>query len=183
MENLFLEDVSKMNSDELEAFSDYTAAAMLKSGLNIITFLDEVKGKNFDKSLEKRLSYFSRYDNIEAGIIQLDPDRYAAGAGKVFFADDKPFVTVGFSLWHPSGNADEVTEEWLKDQADIINAKKADLTSINGYTVINVHPWTVGPDDLLYFTEQLGENIEVIGVDELLSAIKQNIPHEFAIPD
>ena len=67
-------------------------------------------------------------------------------------------------------------------QADIINEKKADLNSINGYTVINVHPWTVGPDDLLYFINQLGENIEVIGVDELLSAIKQNIPHEYAIP-
>ncbi len=174
--------ISKMNSKELEAFSDYTASVMLNSGLNIITFLDEVNGDNFDKSFQKRLSYFSRYDHIKGGIIQLDPDRYSAGGGKVFFSDDKPFVSVGFSLWHPSGNADEVTNEWLKEQTDIINAKQADLTSINGYTVINVHPWTVGPDDLQYFVSQLGENIEVIGVNELLAAIQQNIPHEFATP-
>ncbi len=175
--------ISKMNSAELEAFSDYTASVMLESGLNIITFLDEVNGLFFDKSFEERLSYFSRYDNIEGGIIQLDPDRYSAGKGKVFFSDDKPFVTVGFSLWHPSGNADEVTNEWLKEQADIINSKKADLTSINGYTVINIHPWTVGPDDVQYFISQLGDNVEVIGVNDLLAAVKQNVPHKFAKPE
>ncbi len=175
--------ISKMSSKELEAFSDYTASVMLESGLNIMTFLDEVKGPFFYNSFEKRLSYFSRYDNIEGGVIQLDPDRYAAGGGKVFFSDDKPFITVGFSLWHPSGNADEVTNEWLKEQAEVINSKKADLSSINGYTVINVHPWTVGPDDLQYFVSQLGDNVEVIGVNELLAAVKQNIPHETAMPE
>lgn len=175
--------ITKMNSKELEAYSDYTASAMLKSGLNIITFLDEEEGIGFDKNIQKRLSYFSRYDNIEGGILQLDPDRYSAGGGKVYFSNDKPFVTVGFSLWHPSGNADEVTNEWLKEQADIINGKKADINSINGYTVINIHPWTVGTDDLQYFISQLDDNIEVIGINELLSAVKQNIPHEFAKPE
>lgn len=175
--------ISKMNSEELEAFSDYTASVMKESGLNIITLLDKAEKDSFYKGFEKRLSYFSRYNNIEGGIIQLDPDRYSAGEGRVFFADDKPFVSVGFSLWHPSGNADEVTEDWLKEQADIINSRKADINTINGYTVINVHPWTVGPDDLLYFVNQLGDNIEVVGIEELLAAVKQNIPHEAAIPD
>ncbi len=175
--------ISKMSSKELEAFSDYSASLMLESGLNIITFLDESKGINFDNNFEKRLSYFSRYDNIEGGIIQLDPDRYSSGNGKVFFSNDKPFVTVGFSLWYPSGNADDVTKEWLKEQAQIVNSKKADLSSINGYTVINIHPWTIGPDDLQYFISQLDDNIEIIGIDELLSAVKQNVPHEFAQPE
>lgn len=174
--------ISKMNSDELEAFSDYTAAVMKASGLNIMTILDDAEKESFYKDIEKRLSYFSRYDNIEGGILQLDPDNYSAGKGRVFFADGKPFVTVGFSLWYPSGNADEVTNEWLKEQADIINSKKADINTINGYTVINVHPWTVGPDDLQYFVSQLGDNIEIIGIDELLAAVKENIPHEAAIP-
>ena len=176
--------ISKMNTEELEAFSDYTAAAMLNSGLNIVTLLDESTEKDsFDKSFEKRLSYLSRYDNIEGGIIQLDPDRYSYGKGKVFFSDDKPFVTIGFSLWHPSGNADEATNDWLKEQADIINAKTADLTTINGYTVINIHPWTVGPDDLQYFISQLNDNIEIISINELLAAIKQNIPHNTCSPE
>jgi hypothetical protein len=175
--------ISKMNSKELRAFSDYTASIMLESGLGIMTLLDEIKDDSFDYSMQKRLGYFSRYDNIKGGILQLDPDNYAGGGGRVYFSDDKPFVSVGFSLWHPSGNASEVTNEWLAEQAAIINAKSADISSINGYTVINVHPWTVGPDDLAYFVSQLGDNIEVLPVDELLAAVEQNIPHEFAQPD
>ena len=175
--------ISKMSYDKLEAFSDYSASLMLESGLSIITFLDERSGLGFDKRFENRLAYFSRYDNIEGGIIQLDPDRYSSGRGKVFFSNDKPFVTVGFSLWYPSGNPDDVTNEWIKKQADIINSKNADLSSINGYTVINIHPWTIDTDDLHYFISELDDNVEVIGVDELLSAIKQNVPHETAQPE
>ncbi|MBQ4625753.1 MAG: hypothetical protein IJB45_00700 [Clostridia bacterium] len=175
--------VSKMNSKELKAFSDYTASVMLESGLGIMTLLDEIEGNSFDISMQKRLGYFSRYDNIKGGILQLDPDRYSAGGGRVYFSDGKPFVSVGFSLWHPSGNASEVTGEWLAEQAEIINAKPADIKTINGYTVINVHPWTVGPDDLAYFVSQLDDGVEVVAVDELLAAIEQNIPHEFAKPN
>ena len=175
--------ITNMNSDELEAFSDYTASVMLESGLGIMTLLDEIKDVTFDSSMQKRLGYFSRYDNIKGGILQLDPDSYAGGGGRVYFSDNKPFVSVGFSLWHPSGNADEVTNEWLAEQAEIINAKSADIKTINGYTVINVHPWTVGPDDLAYFVSQLDDGVEVVPADELLAAIEQNIPHEFAQPD
>ena len=175
--------VTKMNSKELEAFSDYTASVMLESGLGIMTLLDEISVGTFDSSMQKRLGYFSRYDNIKGGILQLDPDRYAGGGGRVYFSDDKPFVSVGFSLWHPSGNADEVTKEWLAEQAAIINAKSADIKTINGYTVINIHPWTVGPDDLAYFVSQLDSGVEILAADELLAAVEQNIPHEFAQPD
>ena len=49
--------------------------------------------------------------------------------------------------------------------------------------MINVHPWTVGPDDLAYFVSQLDDSVEVVAADELLAAIEQNIPHEFAQPD
>lgn len=179
--------IMHMNSCELSAFSDYTAAIMQESGLRIMTLLDTIE-ENTDEnlffySMEKRLSYFSRYDNIDGGILQLDPDNYSGGKGRVMFSDDKPFVCVGFSLWYPSGNAEDVTEDWLKEQAEIINAKSADINSINGYTVINVHPWTVGPDDLRIFINNLDENIEVIGVNELLAAVRDNIPHETAIPD
>lgn len=175
--------ISKMSSEELEAFSDYTASVMLESGLGIMTLLDEIKGVNFDADMQKRLAYFSRYDNIGGGILQLDPDRYSGGDGRVYFSNDKPFVSVGFSLWHPSGDANEVDNEWLAEQAKIINAKPADISTINGYTVINVHPWTVGPDDLAYFISQLDDGVEVVGIDELLAAVEQNIPHEFAKPD
>lgn len=173
--------ISKMSAEELESYSDLTAAIMLKTGLTTITLLDEPLNLPQNVFINK-LSYFARYDNINGGILQIDPSRYEGGKGKVFFAGDKPFVSVRLSLWHPSGNADEVTQEWLKEQADIVNSYPADINSINGYSVINVHPWTVGPDDLAYFVSQLDDGVEVISADELISAITQNVPHKTAEP-
>ncbi|MBQ6932388.1 MAG: hypothetical protein IJN38_09690, partial [Clostridia bacterium] len=76
--------------------------------------------------------------------------------------------------------AAQVNQEWLKAQADIINSYPADINTINGYTVINVHPWTVGPDDLAYFVSQLDDGVEFLSADELLAAVAQNIPHKNA---
>lgn len=173
--------VSKMSAEELESYSDLTAATMLKTGLTTMTLLDEPLNLPEGVFLNK-LSYFARYDNIRGGILQIDPTRYAGGEGKVFFTNDKPFVSVRLSLWHPSGNADEVTQEWLKEQADIVNNYPADINSINGYSVINVHPWTVGPDDLKYFVSQLDSDVAVISADELIAAVTENVPHKTAKP-
>lgn len=175
--------IINMNPAELEAFSDLTAAMMQESGMTVMTLLDEIKDGTFEVVMPSKLRYFARYDNIHGGILQLDPNNYAGGGGKVYFVNDKPFVTVGHSLWYPSGNADDVTNEWLAEQAAIINAKPADITSINGYTVINVHPWTVGPDDLAYFVSQLGDNVEVITANQMINALSENVPHKNAKPE
>ena len=175
--------ITKMNAKELEAFSDLTAAMMLESGMTVMTLLDEMIDGSFDTVMQSKLRYFARYDNIHGGILQLDPNNYAGGGGRVYFVNDKPFITVGHSLWYPTGNASDVTNEWLAEQAAIINAKPADINSINGYTVINVHPWTVGPDDLAYFVSQLGDNVEVITATEMIDAVSENVPHKYAIPE
>lgn len=173
--------ISKMSADELAAYSDMTAATMLRTGLTTVTLLDEPLALP-EFVFENKLSYFARYDNINGGILQIDPERYEGGKGKVFFVDDKPFVSVRHSLWYPSGNASEVTTEWLKEQAEIVNSYSADVNSISGYSVINVHPWTVGPDDLAYFVSQLDSDVEVISADELIAAITENVPHKTAKP-
>ena len=168
--------ISKMSADELAAYSDKTAATMLNSGLTTMTLLDKPLDLP-DFLYENKLSYFARYDNINGGILQIDPSRYEGGKGKVYFAGDKPFISV-----RPSGNADEVTNEWLREQAEIVNSYPADINSISGYSVINVHPWTVGTDDLAYFVSQLGDNVEVISADELIAAVTKNVPHKTATP-
>ena len=175
--------ISKMSADEVEAYSDLTAAVMLKTGMTTLTLLDELPDSVTNSVFTNKLGYFARYSNIKGGILQLDPDRYSAGGGRVYFANEKPFISVRLSLWHPSGDENEVTQEWLKEQAEIINSYPADIKSINGYSVINVHPWTVGPDDLAYFVSQLDDGVEVISADELIAAVTANIPHENAQPE
>ena len=175
--------ISKMAAKELEAYSDLTAAAMLRTGMTTMTLLDTKPSFLTNSLFANKLKYFARYDNIHGGIIQMDPDRYSSGEGRVYFVNDKPFVSVRLSLWHPSGNANEVTQEWLREQAEIVNGYPADIGSINGYTVINVHPWTVGPDDLAYFISQLDDGVEVISADDMIAALTANIPHKYAVPE
>ncbi len=176
--------INKMSGKELEVYSDLTAATMLRHGMTTLTLLNQVPGNLYeDMVFSHKLGYFSRYDNIKGGILQLDGDRYASGKGKVYFSNDKPFVSVKLSLWHPGNDANQVTEEWLGEQAEIVNNYPADINSINGYSVINVHPWTVGPDDLAYFVSQLDEGVEVISADELIAAVAQNVPHKDAKPE
>ena len=170
-----------MSASEVSRFADLTAATMLDSGLRIMTLLNDPPQNAYeDWVYTNRLKYFARYDNIDGGILQFDDAYYAGGAGKVYFANDKPFISVRFSLWHPSGDASQVTNEWLKEQADIVNSYSADINSINGYTVINVHPWTVGPDDLAYFVSCLDDGVEVLPAAELIAAVAENVPHKNA---
>lgn len=176
--------ISMMSPSEVRAFSDLTAATMNESGLTTMTLLDKINNELEYASYAHKLGYFARYDNIKGGILQIDPDPYTngygGGQGRVFFANDKPFISVGYSLWHPSGDMSQVTEEWLKEQADVINTYPADINSINGYTVINVHPWTVSPASLRYFVQNLGDNIEIISADELIASVTENVPHKDA---
>ena len=74
----------------------------------------------------------------------------------------------------------EVTHEWLDAQAETVNSYPADINSINGYSVINIHPWTISIDSLSYFVSKLDEDVVLVTVDELMDMIKTNVPHESA---
>lgn len=174
---------SQYPADALESFTDKTAANMLVNNMEYVSILDSTP-ENFikEKALCNSLEFYGRYDNIKGGVLSLDPERYQGGKGKVYFVNDKPFVSNRLSLWHPDGEGAEVTKEWLKEQAEIVNNYSADINTINGYTVINVHPWTIDIDDLSYFVSQLDENVQLVTVDELLTMIENNVPHEDKSP-
>ena len=170
--------------DALADFTDLTSAQMEKSDLSYVSILDSTPESFIDdKVMEHRLEYYARYDNIKGGVLSLDPERYEGGKGKVYFANDKPFVSNRLSLWHPDGEGATVTKEWLKEQADIVNSYPADLETINGYSVINIHPWTISIENLAYFVSQLDEDVQLVTLDELLTMVENNVPHKTATPE
>lgn len=174
---------SEFQSDAYSLFTDCTAYSMYKSDMSVVTLLDEYPDNTLDeKNFIRTLSGYARYDNIVGGILQLYPGCYDAGKGKVYFSNGKPFASVRLSLWHPDGEGAEVTEEWLKAQADTVNAYAADIHSVSGYSVINVHPWTMSVDSLAYFVSCLDDDVVLVSAQELLTMIEQNVPHETAAP-
>lgn len=170
--------------DALAEYTDLTSSMMSKSDLRYVSILDKTP-ENFvdDKIMEHRLGYYARYDNIRGGVLSLDPERYEGGKGKVYFANDKPFVSNRLSLWHPDGEGANVTKEWLKEQAETVNSYPADTETINGYSVINIHPWTISIENLEYFVSQLDEGVELVTLDELLTMVEENVPHKTATPE
>ena len=169
------------DADSLNLMSTRTASAMLKSNQRILTILDDYAPIK-DAKFAHRLGYFSRFDNIDGGILFLDPSGYRSGKGKVWFSDDKPFASVRLSLWADDGY-DGATDEWIKSKADIINNYPVDINSINGYSVICVHAWSMKPDAIQKFISYLDEHIVILNADDFLKTMQTNIPHENAAPE
>lgn len=168
----------------LSGFTDMTASAMLKSDLEYVSILDSTPDNIFDEfNLSSSLEYYARYDNVKGGMLYLDPDRYFGGNGKIYFVNDKPFITTRYSLWHPSNDSASVNKEWLDEQINIVNNYKADFNSINGYSDVNIHPWSISIENLEYFVNGLSDDIVLVTFDELMTMINKNIPHETAEVD
>ncbi|MDE7406124.1 MAG: hypothetical protein K2M89_04565 [Clostridiales bacterium] len=161
--------------DMLAEFTAQTAEAMARSDLDVVCLLDNIEfTKNAEFTVD-RLSFYAEYGNIIGGIWELDPDRYGSGRGKIFWANGKPFVSVKYTMWHPSGNPQCVTREWLDGIAKEVNSQPIAPQSESGYSVVNVHPWTIDVDDLDYFVSKLGDNIELVYADELIELVKKNV--------
>ncbi|MDE6505329.1 MAG: hypothetical protein K2L42_05610 [Clostridia bacterium] len=161
--------------EHLDEFTKRTAVTMKDSDLQVVCLLDNISLTENADFVEDRLSSYAKYDNIEGGIWELDPDRYGSGKGKIFWACGKPFVSVRFTMWHPSGKSECVTKEWLDGVAKCVNEMPVSPYSEEGYTVLNVHPWTMSMESLDYVVSQFGEHVELVYADELIRMIKKNL--------
>lgn len=103
-------------------------------------------------------------------------DRYQSLNGKIVWCGDKPFISVRKSLWYSSDDGQPMSE-WLQGVADEINSLPTDPTSENGYSYINIHPWSMTIADVDYFVSLLDEHIELVSAEELLQLVKTNVRH------
>ena len=159
----------------MDAFTAMTAKAMQDSDLRVVCLLDNGALTENKEYTEDRLSSYAKFDTIEGGIWELDPDRYGSGRGKIFYACGKPFVWVRFTMWHPSCNEACVTREWPDGIADAINAMPIAPDREEGYSVVNVHPWTISAESLNYVVSRLSDRVELVYADELIRLVQQNV--------
>ena len=162
--------------EHLDEFTRQTAEAMERSDLSVVTLLDNIANTADEQFVQDRLHSYAKFDIIKGGIWELDPDRYGSGHGKVWWVDGKPFVSVRFTMWYPTGNMSDVTKAWLDEMAAQVNAMPVDPTSEDGYTVINIHPWTMNQQSIDYFVSRLDRNrTELVYADELIELMKRNV--------
>lgn len=162
--------------EHLDGFTQRTAETMADSDLRVVCLLDNLFLTEDKQFVADRLSSYTRFDNIIGGVWELDPDHYKGGGGKIFWSDGKPFISVRYSLWHPSDKPGNVTKKFLDDFIDMLNGTlKVAEDSEDGYTVLNVHPWTITMDDLDYVVSKLDKKFELVYADELIEIIKKNL--------
>lgn len=160
----------------LDEFALQTASAMARTDLSVLCMLDNIANTADEQSVAERLHCFTKFDIIKGGIWELDPDRYGSGQGKVWWSDGKPFVSVRFTLWYPTCNMADVTTDWLDDIAAKVNAMPVCPDEECGYTVVNVHPWTMNQQSVDYFVSRLDKSkVELVYADELVELMKRNV--------
>lgn len=165
---------SVFEEKSMDRYTTQTAAAMLRSGIRIVNILDDKPSAIKTASFIRKFDYYSRFDNIDGGIVFLDPNKYESGAGEIWFSNGKPFVSVRKSLWADEGY-DGVTDEWMAQQAEEINSYEANNNSVDGYSAICIHAWSMTPEKLNEFVKLLDDHIEIVSTTQLIDMIAENV--------
>lgn len=170
--------------EHVEAYAELSNNAMVASDLEYMCMLDNTNMLENMSEVRKKLDIFASYNDFKGAVWELDPHRYESGKGRVLFSTNgKPFVSVRLSLWHPSNRPGNITREWLDSYIDIINSYPVSPDTIDGYSILNIHPWTVTVDDIDYVVSKLSDHIELVYVKDMLEAIEKNVPHKDCSPN
>ena len=158
----------------IEKYCQYSIDTMKRMDLNVVCLLDNINNIKSQENVNKRLYFYGKSDII-GGIWEIDPDRYSSGNGKIYYVNDKPFVSVKYSLWCTYAKVGEAPKSFLDEYINILNSLKPNIHSKDGYTVLNVHPWSISIQDLDYIVSNLNDDIELVYADELINLIKKNV--------
>ena len=113
---------------------------------------------------------YAQIDELD-GAIYFIGNKYVEGNGSVYWSNGKPFITVRETMW--SAN--------VMEMALRINNYSKDPTTIEGYTVINVHPWSMNYQDVVKLVSLLNDDVVVVTADDLIRLVTENVPHEDVI--
>ena len=146
-------------------FSDLKkySAYMRRADLSVLQILDSGPS-------DEVIDYYAQIPELKGGIYCYG-DRYAAGHGSIYWSNDKPFVSVRETMWN----------ENIEAMAERINSYSRDPSSIEGYTVLNIHPWSHTYQDVIKLVSLLDENVVIVTADDFIRLVTENVPHEDVI--
>ena len=160
-----------------EYFRDFCAKLndyMYKADLSVVTVI----GGSAQNDLVNVLKGYASCSNVIGGIVYEGSKYFGSVRGGVMWVDGKPFVGPRDSLW-------ETTPAYI---AARINQYSKDPTTIDGYTIVNVHPWSHSYEDIRTIVSMLDDSVEVVSMDRLFTMMSENIVDKsnttsFKVPD
>lgn len=146
---------------DLADFCGRMATYLKRADLQTLQILDT----KVDKDV---MEYYSRIPGLQ-GVQYMVGDYYAAEGGSVYWSENgMPFVTCRLSLWEP---------ETAQSLAAKINSYPVNPNSIEGYTLVNLHPWSRSYADVAAMVAALDADVEVVTSEQFFQLIRENVPH------
>lgn len=163
--------MTEFGDEALARYSQITASYMNAENMSYLNLLDNAINKD-------SLTDLAKYDSVRGGVWSVG-NMYIEGAGGVYWVNDKPFVAARETLWRIAGQ-DETNKYYgfVERVAQRINSYKVDPTSIEGYTIVLAHAWSIGSMDYINrFVDYLDDDVELVTVDQMLQLVSENVPH------
>jgi hypothetical protein len=167
-------------------YARLTAEAMAMADLRVMQLLDDISlvpgivGGRVPSSRRgtRIINNFTVHDAILGGVWYLDPGRYESGRGRIYrSSNDKVFVTNRVSFWSPDGTYDgsAVTPEWIAEFAATINAFPRDPSRADGFSVINIHPWSIRYHHVQDLVALLDDHVVLLSAEEFVALAAENV--------
>lgn len=147
----------------LDTYTRALSSYLRRADLSVVQLLDSGPSQEV-------IDAYAQIPELKGGIYCFG-NKYVEGHGSVYWSNDKPFVSVRETLWDANVAA----------MAERINGYAKDPTTIEGYTVINVHPWSMSYQDVVELVSLLDEDVVVVTADDLIRLVTDNVPHEEVI--
>lgn len=146
------------NYPKLKDFTQRLSMYLRKTDLSVVQILDS-------DMHEKVVEQYSLIPELDGGMYMYG-EKYIGGNGNVYWSKNgKPFVSFRESLWDTTP----------QDIANRVNNYSKDCTSIEGYTLINLHPWSMDYNDVVELVKLFNEDIVVVSPNNFIKLIKENV--------
>lgn len=144
----------------LDSFIGGLEAYLQYADLSVVQILDSGPS-------DEVIDMYAKVPSLKGGIYCYG-EKYAGGAGSVYWSNGKPFVSIRETLWNANVEA----------MAARINGYDKDPTVITGYTAVNLHPWSMTYQDVVKLVSLLDDDVVVVTADDFIRLITDNVPHE-----
>lgn len=139
---------------------------MKKADLGVVTVI----GASTQGDIPGVLSGYASCESVSGGIVYEGHKYFGSYPGGVMWVNGKPFIVPRDSLW-------ETTPAYI---AARINTYSTDITTIDAYSVINVHPWSHSYEDIRKIVGMLNDNVEVVSLERLVNMMTDNVTDKSA---
>ncbi|MBC9797100.1 PA14 domain-containing protein [Sinomicrobium weinanense] len=133
---------------------------MKRADLRIVNIIDADDSDNDP-------SAYLKQDNIDALFYYSYGANYTGRQGQIDWYNGKPSIGGRYTLWGTLSSPGSLAEQ--------LNQASTDIYSEDGYSLIPVHVWSRGVDDVLECISRLGPNVRVVAPDEFVWLVKKNL--------